>query len=574
MKDFLTLPAVFQNNMILQRQKTIRVLGTGPSRSVIRAVLNGVAASCVAGDDGGWELRFPHMEALSGGSLAIFCNEKQVFSFENVAIGEVWIAGGQSNMEFALCYERRRREVFRRPEDPLLRYFEVPKRSWEGQREGDPFTGSDFSGQGIWRHFSRENAPLFSAAAYYFAARLREKLGANVPVGIISCSWSGSPAFAWISEDALRSDLELASFWTEYYDKIKTQDGEAYERAYAGAQAEGRSPLMRAAYDLYMRGRIPVWMGDALKKMNPGFFDLQLPGPRDPWRPCGLYSTMVSAIAAYTCRGVIWYQGEGDDVRPEYYARLFALVIRSWRQSWNDELPFIFAQLAAFERDHFQRGDSFPELRRQQELAADAVHHTWMICTIDAGERFNVHPGDKGPVGERLAAAALAQVYGFDVPWRSPRVRDVTCADDGSIRIRFDGCYGGLLIRGSRRCLKLFSRNVETRRFEARTEGNTLVITPRGRAACTEGPLRGNIPDAPPALQQRCGVCAKQAAGLRCKLRAQRKRWAGGADIDAIQYAWEAYPKASLFNAEGFPALPFCLTRETDSLWRWLNASR
>jgi sialate O-acetylesterase len=124
------------------------------------------------------------MEASTGGVLALFCDGEPVRAFEDVAVGEVWIAGGQSNMEFALGYDYRRREVFRRPPDPLFRYFEVPKRSWEGQREGDPFTGGNFAAQGVWLPFSRENAPLFSAAAYYFAARLREKLGPGVPVEI------------------------------------------------------------------------------------------------------------------------------------------------------------------------------------------------------------------------------------------------------------------------------------------------------------------------------------------------------------------------------------------------------
>ncbi|MDR0589169.1 MAG: sialate O-acetylesterase [Spirochaetaceae bacterium] len=534
MNDALTVPAVFQNNMILQRQKPIRIWGTGPGRSVVGGVLNGAEASAPVGDDGAWELRFPPMEASSGGRLALFCDGKPVCSFEEVAIGEVWIAGGQSNMEFALCYECRRREVFRRSPDPLLRYFEVPKRSWEGQREGDPFTGGNFAAQGIWLQFSPENAPLFSATAYYFAARLREKLGPGVPVGIISCNWSGSPAFAWIGEEDLRADWELGRFWTEYEGRIKTQDREAYEEAYAKSQAEGRSPLMRLAFDCYMRGRIPIWMGDALKKVNPGFFDLQLAGPRDPWRPCGLYATMVSAIAGYPCRGVIWYQGEGDDARPEYYARLFALVIRCWRRAWGDELPFIFAQLAAFERDHFQRGDSFPELRRQQELAATTVPRTWMVCTMDLGERYNIHPGNKGPVGERLAAAALAKVYGFDVPWRSPRVRGVNRGNDGSLRIRFDGGDGGLFIRGNRLRglrlrLKLFARggelrqSAEIRRFAVHTEGDTLVV----------------MPGEP-----------------------------GGPPIEEIRYAAEPYAELNLFNGAGFPALPFCLTTGPDSRWR------
>ena len=514
MKDILTLPPVFQNNMILQRQKPIRIWGLGPARSDIRAVLNGEDASGIAGEDGAWELRFPPMEASSGGSLVLSCNGKPACSFEHVAVGEVWIAGGQSNMEFALRYERRRREVFCRPPDPLLRYFEVPKRSWEGQKNGDPFTGGDFAAQGIWFGFSRKTAPLFSAAAYYFAARLREKLGPGIPAGIISCNWSGSPAFAWIGEDDLRACGELARFRLEYHERIKTQDPGGYERAYEKAQAEGRSPLMRFAFDRYMRGRIPIWMGDALKKINPGFFDLQLEGPRDPWRPCGLYSTMVSAIAGYTCRGVIWYQGEGDDTRPEYYARLFALVVRCWRRAWGYEFPFIFAQLSAFERDHFQRGDSFPELRRQQELAADAIPYAWMICTMDQGERYNIHPGGKRLVGERLAAAALANVYGFDISWKSPRVMGLDRAADGSIRVWFDGCDGGLLIQGRRiRGIRLFARGAEIRRFEARAAGDALIIKPVG---------------------------------------------SGGPPVDEIRYAAEPYSKANLFNGAGFPALPFC----------------
>jgi sialate O-acetylesterase len=517
MKDILVLPAIFQNHLILQRQKPIRVWGTGPAGSVVMVALNGAEASCLIGEDGAWELRLPPAEASSGGELALFCDGEPTHSFTDVAVGEIWIAGGQSNMEFALCYDRGRREVFRRPPDPLLRYFEVPKRSWEGQREGDPFTGGDFARQGRWLCFSCENAPLFSAAAYYFAARLREKLMPHVPVGIISCNWSGSPAFAWIREDDLLADRDLARFKTEYDGRIKSKDSGAYERAYAASQAGGRSPLMRLAYDWYMRGRIPIWLGDALKKVDPGFFDLQLEGTRDPWRPCGLYATMVSTIAAYTCRGVIWYQGEGDDVRPDYYARLFALVIRCWRRVWGEELPFIFAQLAAFERDHFQNGDSFPELRRQQELAADTVPNVMMVCTIDLGERYNIHPGGKGTVGERLAAVALAQVYGFDVPWHFPRARELTRAEDGSLRIRFDGADGGIIIRGGFRqsrnlCLKLFSRNAEVRRFTLHTEGDTLVIS-----------------------------------GL------------DGPPVEEIHYAVEPYTTVNLFNSEGFPALPFCL---------------
>jgi sialate O-acetylesterase len=144
-----------------------------------------------------------------------------------------------------------------------------------------------------------------------------------------------------------------------------------------------------------------------------------------------------------------------------------------------------------------------------------------MVCTMDLGERYNVHPGNKGPVGERLAAAALANVYGFDLPWRSPRAREFNRAGDGSIRIRFDGCDGGLLIRGGRlRGLRLFARGVDLRRFEARAEGDTLVVRPGG---------------------------------------------IGGPPIEEIRYAAEPYTKVNLFNGAGFPAPPFCLKTGRES---------
>jgi sialate O-acetylesterase len=459
------------------------------------------------------------MEASAGGRLEIFCGGAPACSFEGVAVGEVWIAGGQSNMEFTLKYDRGRRKVFARPPDPLLRFFEVPKLAWEGQREAAPFVMGDFAAQGRWLGFSRETAPLFSAAAWYFAARLRESLGADVPVGIVGCTWSGSPAFAWIAEESLRADGELARFLTEYDGRVKTLESGAYEAAHARAQAEGRSPVMRAAFDLYMRGRIPILLGDLVRKINPGFFELQLAGPRDPWRPCGLYATMLRTVAGYTCRGVIWYQGEGDDVRAESYTRLFTLLVRCWRQDWGDELPFIFVQLAAFERDHFQSGDSFPELRSRQEEAARTVSHAWMVCAMDLGERFNIHPGRKGPVGERLAAAAAARVYGLDAPWRSPLAEGLSCEErEGvhSLTVRFSGCDGGLVVRGRRlRGLRIFAGGTELRKFSARPEADSLVITPDQR---------------------------------------------GGAAADEVRYAWEPYTRVNLFNGAGFPALPFRLS--------------
>jgi sialate O-acetylesterase len=297
-----------------------------------------------------------------------------------------------------------------------------------------------------------------------------------------------------------------------------------------------------------MRGKISIKVGDFFRKLSPGIFDLQIKGTRDPWRPCGLLDTMVLGVAGFSGRGVIWYQGEGDFEHPQSYAKLFALVIRSWRKSWGDELPFLFVQLAGFERDIFDSGDSFPEIRRQQELAAETVPGVWMVSAIDLGAPHNIHPGRKRPVGERLAAAAKANVYSMDVPWASPKAQQAERSntaggreDSKTIVIRFSNCDRGLRVgngdtsdrrsvdqrfvdqrfvtrKGADRKakvkgLRLFSRGVEVTEFTAALAADTLAVT---------------------------------AAG----------------PVDEVRYAWEPYTEMNLYNAAGFPVLPFVVRVE------------
>lgn len=72
-------------------------------------------------------------------------------------------------------------------------------------------------------------------------------------------------------------------------------------------------------------------------------------GPDHPWRPCGLYHTMLAKIVPYTAKGVLWYQGESDAIHAEIYDEVLSTLIRNWRDLWREELPFLLVQLAPFE---------------------------------------------------------------------------------------------------------------------------------------------------------------------------------------------------------------------------------
>ena len=160
-------------------------------------------------------------------------------------------------------------------------------------------------------------------------------------------------------------------------------------------------------------------------------------GPHDENRPCGLYESMLSKAAGFTIRGVIWYQGESDDTHPEIYEKLFTRLVEQLRKDWAEELPVIYAQLAPFERWMQCRGDKFPELRKQQFNAWEHIDNVHMISTSDCGNRFDIHPKNKQPIGIRMALSARQHVYEEAVQGDAPVAVEMK-VQDKQICIRFD----------------------------------------------------------------------------------------------------------------------------------------
>lgn len=121
-------------------------------------------------------------------------------------------------------------------------------------------------------------------------------------------------------------------------------------------------------------------------------------GPKSEQNPGALYHHMLKGVAPFSVRGVIWYQGESDDRHPEVYATVFSQMIRCWRDLWGEELPFLFVQLAPFEKWLFTSGREYPLLRQQQELVSKTVPGVWMTTSGDAGMQWDIHPKEKKPI--------------------------------------------------------------------------------------------------------------------------------------------------------------------------------
>jgi len=203
---------IFSNNMVLQRDINASVWGTANPGEKIVAEINGLVSSTVTSADGKWILRLPVFTA--GGPYKLTIKGDNEVKFNDVMFGDVWIASGQSNMEWRLENSNNGGEEVKNANHPDIRLFYVPKRVGKTPKE-------DLEG-GQWDKCTPEIASSFSAVAYFFGRELNKEL--NVPIGLINCNWGGTQIEAWVSTEMLKAlpehkgrviDLENGPNWEE-----------------------------------------------------------------------------------------------------------------------------------------------------------------------------------------------------------------------------------------------------------------------------------------------------------------------------------------------------------------------
>ncbi|MCI8801282.1 sialate O-acetylesterase [Acetatifactor muris] len=166
--------------------------------------------------------------------------------------------------------------------------------------------------------------------------------------------------------------------------------------------------------------------------------------PHYQFAPGRLYEMMLKQIAPYTVKGVIWYQGESDDINAEVYDVILSSMIQCWRDLWEYQLPFYIVQLPELEQWLALSGKNYPLIRQMQEKVTDTVKDTYLISTMDCGMQYDIHPKKKKPVGERLAKMALKHTYGFRIQAGSPRPDKVWLRKERLI-LHLQDAEGGLV---------------------------------------------------------------------------------------------------------------------------------
>jgi sialate O-acetylesterase len=476
-KADVKLATLFSDNAVLQRGKPVPVWGWADEGEKVTVEFQKQKVSTVS-KDGKWRVQLKSLKVGEPGVLKV--SGKNTIELQNVAVGEVWICSGQSNMEWPLSRAFESQAAINSSANPNLRLFTVPK-----LKANSPVADV----KGSWQEASAQSVPAFSAVAYYFGRDLQKALG--VPVGLIHTSWGGSPVEVWMSQDVLEKN---PGYKSEILDEYESQVVKSREALAKWQQEEA---------DLKKEGKRQT-------KPRPG------PG----WKPAELYNGMIAPLVPYAIAGAIWYQGESNAGRAYQYRTLFADMITNWRTDWHQgSFPFLLVQLAPWDKGKKRSieeitktpGDSdWAELREAQNLSAEKLPNVGVAVITDVGDKDDIHPTKKEPVGARLALAARKIAYRENIESSGPVFKKITVKGDKAV-VSFSHAKGGLEQRGPK--LSGFAIAGEDRKWvwaDATVDGEKVILS--------------NPEVAHPV---------------------------------AVRYGWADYPVVNLWNKAGLPASPF-----------------
>ena len=424
MMNRFTVSEMFSSHMVLTHDRKNPVWGTAPAGAGIEIELGAARAQCIADEQGRWMAQIDTPAPGIASSLTVRCGDEQI-SFEDVISGEVWLAGGQSNMEMPVMCVNGGRELAEAETYPSVRLKTISRRAGEHRQYGwhfYPMDGSDSD----WKLPDRESIACFSAIGYQFAALLSQSL--NMPVGIIDCNWGGTRIQSWMPHSLLEQHEDTLADLQRYAAVREALGNEAQERF-----DRFQSAIIDMGVD--MSAFIPRSLSEPTYHctLEPRLVDNAPGGIGDPNKPGILFEHMLSRVIPFGIKGVLWYQGESNAGVGEAqdYASLFERMRASWQEAWNNpDLPFLTCQLATFEMPDAWGQTDWHTLRLQQ-AECTKLPGVSMAILMDIGNRMDIHPLDKIPVAERLHALAMEDVYGAPCDAHEPA--PVSCNADGEV---------------------------------------------------------------------------------------------------------------------------------------------
>jgi sialate O-acetylesterase len=488
MKSGLCVHNLFQSNMVLQRDQPITVWGWADKGTEVKVAFAGKQVGAKPDGSGRWEVEFPVMPANpTPQTMEITCGKESV-KIENILIGDVWLLGGQSNMEHPIARVEDGALEIMSANYPEIRHLTVPQPNGPETRTNFPrlmewhsFFRTHYR-KGYWDVCTPESVPELSAIGYIFAKRIHMTSG--VPIGIIDASRGGTCVETWIPTTVLEGidTPEVKACLDEWEKKIA-----AYDPA---KDLEGQKAQYRKQVEAQKeKGQaIPADLKEPTKPR---------PGPGDDMnRPGNCYASIIAPISGLKIKGAIWHQGYNNAVQANghvMYYQVFDDMIASWRKAFGDpNMPFGIISLCTDEAP--QTLDNYLEKMINEGMYIREVQYKTFLDLQKAGDknigyassydmrRSWYHPGLKIPVVERIARWALATQYGKNLKW-VPSVITKVEPSSGTLVLTFNepvGCQNNDVIEG-------FAIAGEDRRFQpAKAEYQVISKDAKGNPKVDE----------------------------------------------------------------------------------------
>ena len=507
----LRMPSLFGDHMILQQNMKNTIWGWANPKEKINVTASwGASASAQAEADGAWKVLLDTPAFGTGHSLKI--TGSKTIEIKDVAIGEVWLCAGQSNMGWSTGNSAEA-DLEAKVNLPNYRIFKSGREHWH-----EPLKEKrDLMGQ--WKTCNPESAAETSVVAYNFGKKLH--LALNVPVGIIQEAYAGTPIEGWMP-------------WEVQQDIAQSKEQKADMDKSAKRQLDGKGESREkslAAFNQEMADyNKQVAAGETMKSKNRELKPPYIKKPADMGNqyPANIFNAMIYPIRPYGIKGAIWYQGERNSKtvpQAVAYGEQLKRLISYYRSSWHElsggnvakDFPFFFTQLPSWEPPQTQPVEGVEATwsvnREAMRLVSMEMPHTGMAVGIDCGDPVALHPQNKKPIGIRHAYLALKEVYGKDIVSCGPRYLSQKIGGS-KITLEFDSIGTGMMAAkpGKLDAFAIAGADKKWHWADAEIAGNKVIVSSK---------------DVPTPV--------------------------------AVRYAWAMNPSQRnlLYNKEGLPASPF-----------------
>ena len=415
----------FHDHAILQREMKVPVWGLSKPGTKVTVEFFGQKKEATADKDGKWMLELDPMKAnATSQEMTITDSNGKKEVLKDILVGEVWMASGQSNMQWlaGACIVGRKLQA------------DIKARVKEGKeiqpiiREGkvtNVFSAIRPRSKGTKAAWRLE-WPEFSAISFAFAYDIWKEV--KVPVGIVNCAFSTTKLEAWAPREGFAAGKD--EFTKAIYKKI--------------IEGDATSPEHKVSFDAYYE-ELGNWGKESSERISKKLPLKGLPGVpgnlngnRDATWMC---NGKIVPMAPYAIRGAIWNQGYANSNDGIVYRNNLHSLVRGWRALWkNPKLPIYFHQFYSFKNGSPELSlQAVAEMRMGTWLAHKDIPNAAMASQIDV--TGGVHYYNKAVSGQRLALHALKNQYGKDIVANGPMYKDYKVKGDKLI-LELDHAYG------------------------------------------------------------------------------------------------------------------------------------